>query len=474
MKNILDFVKAIALVLLAGFAVSCNQKGDFISQSEMRTITVGTASTRTTIGYEGSDVSHLEWVDSDKVAYVSDVPGDLFRVAEVSSNVFTAEIPSDADNIFVIYPVGENEGKTLDQVKATLVSEIEQYADSDFNGELLPMYAYSPVPSGNRVDVVYNCIASVLRFTIFGEGFEEQSLQSVKLSTAEGLAGNFTLNLSDNSLSFESSTNEIVVNYKGDAEDVLLDSSHNIYMVVPSWNYTDVDLCVTTDVDTYSWSDGSMDLTSPDRRLYRIELDLAKSEGVPQPAAKLFVPILSLDEVTEDGTYLIAVKYNNKYYVTNNVPTDISNYYYLQGVEVASNEQGVIYSEDVMNYTWEISLKEGGYEFYSANMHDQGIYGLLLITQGGSGMFSNEDGYEGKVWFVTPEEADGYSSGQQSRRYWDIELDGTGKAILRNKYDRGVGMFPCYKYCTFHDYFTLCFEGGEDKEDIQLLKLVEQ
>ena len=52
-----------------------------------------------------------------------------------------------------------------------------------------------------------------------------------------------------------------------------------------------------------------------------------------------------------------------------------------------------------------------------------------------------------------------------------LELDGTGKAVIRNKYDRDVDMFPCYKYCTSHNYFTLCFEGGSDKEDVQLLKL---
>ena len=79
--------------------------------------------------------------------------------------------------------------------------------------------------------------------------------------------------------------------------------------------------------------------------------------------------------------------------------------------------------------------------------------------------------YEGKAWFVAPSTVDGYSDAQQPRRYWDIELDGQGSAVLRNKYDRGVGMFPCYKYCTSHQYFTLCFEGGENKADITLLKL---
>ena len=472
MKNIYSFVKIAALAILASAAASCNKSENYTLPTEdMRVITVGTAATRTTIGYEGSDVSHLEWVDGDKVAYVTDVPGDVFKVAEVNSNLFTAEISADAENIYVIYPVGGNEGMTLSQAKASLTSEIVQIADEDFNGELLPMFAAASVPSNNRVDVVYECMASVLRFTIYGEGFETETLQSVTLSTAESLAGDFTLNLTSGSFDFTGSASEMVVNYQGEGEDVLLSSSHDIYMVVPSAQFTDLDLFVTTDANTYCWLDGSMDLTNPKRRLYRVELDLGDSNGMPEPEQQMFTPVLSLDEVTNDGVYLIAVKMGGKYYVTNNIPTDQSNYYYLTGVEVASNDQGVIYDETSVNYTWQITHKDGGYEFYSDNMVKNGNYGVLLISQGGEGMFSSEDGYEGKAWFIAPSIVDGYSDAQQPRRYWDIELDGHGTAVLRNKFDRGVGMFPCYKYCTSHQYFTLCFDGGENKADITLLKL---
>ena len=472
MKNIYVFVKIAVLALIAGFAASCNKSDNYTLPAEdMRVITVGTAATRTTIGYEGSDVSHLEWVDGDKVAYVTDAPGDVFKVAEVNSNLFTAEIPAASENIYVIYPVGENEGKSLAQVRASLASEIVQIADEDFNGELLPMYAVAPVPTNDRVDVVYECMASVLRFTVFGEGFETETLKSVTLSAAEPLVGDFTIDLNSDTFVFDGIGSEIVVNYQGEGEDVLLSSSHDIYMVVPSTVFTDLDLVVTTDVNSYYWLDGSMDLTNLERRLYRVELDLGDSNGMPEPEQQLFTPVLSLDEVTDEGHYLIAVKMGGKYYVTNNVPTDQSNYYYLSGVEVVSNENGVIYDETSASYTWQITHKDGGYEFYSDNMAKNGNYGVLLISQGGEGMLGNENGYEGKAWFVAPSTVDGYSDAQQSRRYWDIELDGQGSAVLRNKYDRGVGMFPCYKYCTSHQYFTLCFEGGEDKADITLLKL---
>ncbi|MBO7322152.1 MAG: hypothetical protein J6U51_01020, partial [Bacteroidales bacterium] len=307
MKNIYVFVKIAVLALIAGFAASCNKSDNYTLPAEdLRVITVGTAATRTTIGYEGSDVSHLEWVDGDQVAYVTDAPGDVFKVAEVNSNLFTAEIPAASENIYVIYPVGENEGKSLAQVRASLASEIVQIADEDFNGELLPMYAVAPVPSNDRVDVVYECMASVLRFTIFGEGFETETLKRVTLSAAEPLAGDFTIDLNSDTFVFDGAGSEIVVNYQGEGEDVLLSSSHDIYMVVPSTVFTDLDLVVTTDLNSYYWMDGSMDLTNPERRLYRVELDLGDSNGMPEPEQQLFTPVLSLDEVTDEGLYLIA------------------------------------------------------------------------------------------------------------------------------------------------------------------------
>ncbi|MBQ5748151.1 MAG: hypothetical protein IIV83_05060, partial [Bacteroidales bacterium] len=123
MKNIYVFVKIAVLALIAGFAASCNKSDNYrVPAEDMRVITVGTAATRTTIGYEGSDVSHLEWVDGDQVAYVTDASGDVFKVAEVNSNLFTAEIPAASEKIYVIYPVGENEGKSLAQVNASLAS----------------------------------------------------------------------------------------------------------------------------------------------------------------------------------------------------------------------------------------------------------------------------------------------------------------------------------------------------------------
>lgn len=465
---------------LVTMAAACqNDELGTLNPTQTRTIEVSTAATRTTIAYEGSDVSHLEWQAGDMVAYVTDATGDTFKRAEMKSGVagwsFNATIPSDAQTIYVVYPVGDNEGRTLAEAKASLQSSLTQVAGAEFDGSQLPMLAVSAVPSGNKVAVTYECVASVVRFTIGGgEGRETEMLKSLTLSANEPLAGDYTLDVAASEFVFGGESNSIKVEYKGESatgEDVLFATDHTLYVVIPAAAYTGVDVVVETDVDSYLWSDGKMDLTNPERRLYRVELDLGSAEGLPEPEVESFTAVRSLSEVTDDGVYLIAVELDGKYYVTNNVPTDTSNYYYLTGVEVASDDTGVVLNDDIMNYTWSITKKDGGYEFYSENMLKNGTYGVLLITQGGTGMFSSEDGYEGKAWFVLPSAADGYSEAQQPRRYWDIELDGEGKAVLRNKYDRGVGMFPCYKYCTAHSYFTLCFEGGSDKEDIQLLKL---
>lgn len=476
MNKMYRYICFFAVALVAVIAVGCDNEQSFDAEGDMRTITVDFTSTRTTIDYEGSDVSHMVWQDGDQVAYITDVAGATFTTATVVGNQFTATIPAEAQKIMALYPVGANEGKTLVEARASLSAEITQRAEDGFDGKLLPMYGEAETPKASSVvGMSYTCLASVLRLTVLGD--EErvgEVLQSVTLTAAESVVGDFVVDVATGGLATEGTSQSVMVEYTGDDDKLYLSNSHDIYMVLFAESFTDVDVVVETNQDSYFWLDGSMDLSNPERRLYRTTLDIAKSVGAPEPQDPIFVPVLSLNEITDDGTYLIAVNVDGKYLVTNNVPTDSSNYYWLTGVEASSNESGVVASEEIMNYTWSITRKSDGYEFYSANMLKQGTYGVVLITQGGSGMFSNEDGYEGKAWFVTRDTVDGYSDAQQPRRYWDIELDGEGKAVLRNKYDRGVDMFPCYKYCPDHGWFTLCFEGGDvEKLDISLLKYQE-
>lgn len=475
----LDRIKVVLVAAMSLAALSCQNEGEVaVAKEDMRTLEVFAAQTRTTIGYEASDVSHLEWCAGDVVAYVTDVEGDEFRLADMKEShsgwYFLAEVAGEAQSVYVIYPAGDNEGKTLAEVKASLVADIVQVAGESFDGSLLPMMGEATIGTHNRVDAVYYALASVIRFHVQGEGHDVESLRSVTLTTNEPLVGEYSLDATSGEVVFDGSANSIKVSYESASsvgEDLLLANGHDIYMVVPSAAFTGVDVVVETDLDTYTWNGGAMDLSHPERRLYRIALDLNASSEAPAPVNRYFAPVCDMSEITADGTYLLAVKLGGKYYVTNNYPTDAANYYYVEGIELPSDEFGVIYNNDAMAYTWNIKSEANGYMFYSPNMEKQGTMGVYLISQGGSGMFSGEDGYEGKAWYVTEDKLP--SGDSTMRAYWDIALDGAGIAKLYNKYDRGENMNVCYKYCTSHNYFTLCFEGAADKADIAILKLAE-
>lgn len=474
--------KKILTILAAAFslvAVSCQKDNANLSEGDdTRTVEVYAAETRTTIGYEASDVSHLEWREGDKVAYVTDAQDDSFKSAEMKRNsngwYFLSDVPKNATSIYVIYPVGDNLGKSLIEAKASLAANIEQVAGESFNGELLPMFATAPLTSDNRITVDYTVLASVVRFSVNGTGHDAESLRIVTLTTTEPMVGDYRVDATSGEVIFEGAANSIKVEYKSATdlgEDVLLAASHDIYMVLPSETFTGVNVVVETDADVYTWSNGAMDLSHPERRLYRVALDLNTSEGAPVPTNRYFAPVCNVNDITDDGTYLIATKLNGKYYVTNNVPTNSSNYYWVTGVELPSDEFGVLHSDDAMNYTWNITKHDNGYMFYSPNMEKQGTMGVYLISQGGTGSFSGEEGNEGKAWYVTE---DKLPSGDGAlRAYWDIALDGNGSATLYNKYDRGVEDNVCYKYCTSCNYFTLCLENAPNKVDVAILKLAD-
>lgn len=201
------------LLLCAGLVVvACNTDIEPASQNPAtRTIKVRTAATRTTIQYEGSDVSHLVWQDGDMVAYCTDSENDTFRTATVTSNEFDAEIPENAGKIVVIYPVSGNEGKTLVQASAALAQEIQCNIDTTFDGSLLPMMAMADVPQSDVVDVEYDCLASVIRFRILPADSTEESVESLKevtLSANEDFIGTFGTG-ADGNIAFSGTDNSV-------------------------------------------------------------------------------------------------------------------------------------------------------------------------------------------------------------------------------------------------------------------------
>lgn len=443
------------------------------SEPQTRTVTVTAAATKTTIEYEGSDVSHLVWCDGDEVAYCTEVNSDTFKKAVVTSNAFKAEIPSSAQNIVVIWPAGNNEGKTLAQASSELASETTCNIDEDFDGALLPMMAVASVPSdSDNIDVEYNCLASVIRFTVYPANTDAaESLMKITVSANESMVGTYAMS-HDGYLAFNGSGKEAVVNVTGSSESILLTEEPEAYVVVNRASYTGVDVKVDTDLGTYVFADGAMDVSRPDRSLYRVKLDLSTKSPVPDTPKKYFTVVTDLSDITDDGTYLIATdKGDTEYYITDNKPTDTSNYYWLMGVAVSHDDYGISFTEDLMTYVCNITKHDGGYKVFFPNLVEQGNTGLEMIAQGGSGDFSRHDG-EGKVWFVTTDTADGYSDSMQPRRYWDLNISSDGTALLINKYDRGNGKNAYYKFCTDHSWFTLCHEGEKFK-DIKILKLTE-
>lgn len=465
----------IGILLGLSAMAACSAEKSLMPDSETytRTVTVTASATRTTIEYEGSDVSHLVWCDGDEVAYCTEVNSDTFKKAVVTANAFSAEIPVSAKNIVVIWPAGDNVGKTLSQASAELASETTCNIDEDFDGTLLPMIALSDVPSDkDNIDVEYRCLASVIRFTVFPADTDDvESLQKITISANENIVGTFAMGL-DGYPAFNGSGKEAVVNVTGSNESILLTEEPEAYVVVNRASYTGVNVKVHTDLGTYEFADGTMDLSRSDRSLYRVKLDLSTKSHVPDTPKKYFTAVTDIKDITDDGTYLIATdKDESQYYIPNNRPTDTSNYYWLEGVSVPHDEYGISYTEDLMGYVCNITKHDGGYKVFFPNLEKQGSTGLEMIAQGSTGDFTQHDG-EGKAWFVTTDTADGYSDNQQPRRYWDINISSDGTAFLINKYDRGNDKKSYYKFCTEHDWFTLCNEG-EMFKDIKILKLTE-
>ncbi|MFR2062487.1 MAG: hypothetical protein ACLS37_11785, partial [Alistipes sp.] len=78
MKTILINSLMIAGVCMLAACSADNGNGPAVPENT-RTLTVNCPDTRTTIGYEGSDYSHRVWIDGDRVAYATDVAGDVFK-----------------------------------------------------------------------------------------------------------------------------------------------------------------------------------------------------------------------------------------------------------------------------------------------------------------------------------------------------------------------------------------------------------
>ena len=193
--------KILFAAAVAFCVVSCNKEGVRETvRFDRRTVAVNCPMTKTTIDYEGSDVSHLIWNGGETVGYVTSCAGDRVRVASVNSNSFFAQIPvfaSEEDQIYVIYPVGDNEGKLLSEISIPLENPVVQNVTASFDGSVYPMFATAPLPSGNNdaVSVTFEFPAAILRFNIFGEASEAEpvSVKSLSFSGKPYMTGHYSI-----------------------------------------------------------------------------------------------------------------------------------------------------------------------------------------------------------------------------------------------------------------------------------------
>ena len=444
----------ISSLLVAGAGLLCACSADDangIDRPSTRTITVNCPETRTTIAYEGSDYSHLVWNDGDAVAYATDAAGDAFKTATVTENRFAAEVPAGAGadtRLLVVWPGETLAGGMLASASASLSAEIEQVTGAPFDGSLLPMYADLAVPEDrDQVDALYNMLGSVVRIRIDGTNHESETLESVTLTAHENLVGRYTFDVASRAWSFSGSGNTVTVTMTG--EKALLADRHSIYMVVDPAVYTGVTVTVETDLDTYVYADGTMDVGQKGRTLYRIDLSL--DEPV-EPVIPYFTQVTDLSELTDDGTYLIVTDRS----ATQCYATGPKSMTFFTPVALDLTAEGILCTSEVMKHTWRIGKHEAT-GMYSLWSNEIGQYA------GAPGAIMSSD--YGKFWF-DPEIGDDESS--ILTYYWEIDVDEQSATVQTRR------MEDCrFMYKSSVQYFCPCTSQTSGAQPIRIFKLRE-
>ena len=418
---------------------------------------------RTTIEYENGDYSHLVWQEGDRVAYVTDLAGDTFRTAEVTGNCFTASVPEGAtttDNLVVVYPAGDLEGKSLSAATIRGLNPSELDIDASFDGTRLPMTSTLPVPASSGVVTEFDVLPAVIRLSLSGVDAENtEVLKSVTLTANEPLEGAYTP--AGTGWTFAGSGNTVAMNIVSENTSLAEISSgrHYIYFVVPRAAYTGVTLTVTTDAGNYTFPDGSMDLTSPTRSLYRLDVALGEPEPVKEP---MFVKITSLDQVTcaDDDRYLIVCEGRGGLFAE----FDSGNYHYLvpagitpDGIDPASAE--------AVKCALTLTHPEGEYaaRFLISSQNIRKNYPYI-------GCMKNFSGTPAKLAFRKA------LTKNSSLEYWDITFDAAGNVLFQAHPDtQDVAGDVFLGFSKSNSGGTFCTYGADatasDLEPLQLYKL---
>lgn len=453
----------IALGLLALMSVACQNKDEFVAS---RALTVHGDLTKTTIAYEG-DVSHLVWSEGDNVMYLTDDKAGLydfgFQSAEVNGNSFTANISTaaTADNkLLVVWPSSATALGSSDAV-VRMSASVSLKSTDPFNGRLLPMVALTAVPQGKEVNVSYRPLASVLRVQIDTTGHSKEKLQSLTLTTAEQCVGNFLVSTTqEGGALYKGRTNILEVKVTDTPE---LKDLKYVYMVVAKGSYTGVKMDVKTDVATYTFEDGKMDVSAEDKGLFRLNLTLPAYE---KPKTECFVKVTSAEEVTAGGKYLIASKKSDtQYYV---LTPDKSDEYLVAKTLTVQEDGTILKTEQNDKYSVTLVTDDAHSGKFAIKCAELGSKPYLKAP----GNVSEAVGYIGKFWY-----GDESQLATQTNCWWTITVSAEKTVIGSHEFKMAgepTGRFGQLSYFLSGKFGVSAPEtDAEEFADVVLLKLQE-
>lgn len=455
-----SYLTAAAALCLVG----CQKESEVKTPAvQTRPITVSSILTKTSIDYEG-DVSHLVWRDGDKVMYITNDQDGLydlgFQEAAIDSNKFTANISSKAtgDNKLLVVWGGSATDLGSSDLRIWMKKTISQKSTDEFNGKLLPMVALMNVPEGKEVSAPYKPLASVLRVAIDSTEHASEKLKSIKISTTENCVGSYAVSTSyENGYEFKGSSNSVTVTLTDEPQ--LRDFKY-VYIVLAKGAYTGVTAEVTTDVRTYTFEDGKMDVSAEDRGLFRMKLTLSTP---PAPAEQKFVKVTEESQIEDGGTYLIvSEKASGSYYVAINSQSDS----YLESIVIGCDADGAIVKTDDIVKNYAVTLEAGSGSFagqYAIKMTGLGSKPYLKAP----GNVSEGVGYVGKFWY-------GDVLSEQSNFFWTITVTDGSVRIASHEFKiagEGTGRIGGIAFFSDGTKFGVYAPESEDYAVAQLFKL---
>lgn len=455
-----SYLTAAAALCLVG----CQKESEVKTPAvQTRPITVSSILTKTSIDYEG-DVSHLVWRDGDKVMYITNDQEGLydlgFQEAAIDSNKFTANISSKAtgDNKLLVVWGGSATDLGGSDLRIWMKKTISQKSTDEFNGKLLPMVALMNVPEGKEVSASYKPLASVLRVAIDSTGHASEKLKSITISTTENCVGSYAVSTSyENGYEFKGSSNSVTVTLTDEPQ--LRDFKY-VYIVLAKGAYTGVTAEVTTDVRTYTFEDGKMDVSAEDRGLFRMKLTLSTP---PAPAEQKFVKVTEESQIEDGGTYLIvSEKASGSYYVAINSQSDS----YLESTVIGCDSDGAIVKTDDIVKNYAVTLEAGSGSFagqYAIKMTGLGSKPYLKAP----GNVTEGVGYVGKFWY-------GDVLSEQSNFFWTITVTDGSVRIESHEFTfagEGTGRTGGIAFFSDGTKFGVYAPETEDYAVAQLFKL---